>query len=102
MVSHGHFLQSPEPALCRKLFEHLLEVTAPKAVAAMKRYGKLKAALHMLSLNAARFGGDISDNAAALYDSESISLLVGFLLRSWPFCTMSRLDGIVSPSSRQL
>jgi len=69
-------LQNPEPALCHKLFEHLLEVTAPAAVAPMKRYGKLKAALHMLSLNASRFGADISDNAATLYDSERSTLAI--------------------------
>ena len=64
-------LQDAQPAVCRQLFGHLLDITAPAAVTKMNRYSKLKAGLRMLSLNAPRFSTDIFENATKLFESKS-------------------------------
>lgn len=55
-----------------RLYEHLLEVTEVSAVSKMNRYNKLKAALRMLTLNAARFRPHMlkDDGATKLFNSE--------------------------------
>lgn len=56
--------------ICQRLYEHLLEVTTPAAVSKMNRYNKLKAALRMLTLNAPRFGSNMVNDVAMLFESE--------------------------------
>lgn len=78
-------LQDVPPALCLQLFEHLLEVTAPAAVAKVNRYNKVKAALRMLHISASRFGALMltvdkvyTDKTAAhtLFESERVYLCI--------------------------
>lgn len=78
-------LQDVPPALCLQLFEHLLEVTAPPAVAKVNRYNKLKAALRMLHISASCFGALMltvdkvyTDKTAAhtLFESEYVHLCI--------------------------
>lgn len=79
------WLQDISPALCLQLFEHLLEVTEPAAVAKVNRYNRLKAALRMLHINASRFGALMhnvdkvyTDKTAAhtLFESEHVHVIL--------------------------